>query len=228
MADDDVRIRRRSLAEEVADRLRRDILTGTFSPGARLVAQVLEDRYGVSHIPIREALRILEAERLVTSRRGIGAVVAQVGEKDLHDLYEVRKVLEVHVLRRAIPLYEDAVLGQAHAAFVRLDAATPSDDPAWWLDHRNFHLSLLAPGLTPWSERLLDSIWHSVERYQRLYVLVFGSLEQANREHAALLDAAREGDAEVLVKLWLEHLDDKEASVAMGLQAVRTAEAEAS
>lgn len=228
MADDGVRIRRRSLAEEVADRLRRDILTGTFSPGARLVSQVLEDRYGVSHIPIREALRSLEAERLVTSRRGIGAVVAQVGEQDLHDLYDVRKLLEVDVLRRAIPLYDDAILGQAQAALERLTAATPSDDPAWWLDHRNFHSSLLAPGLTPWSERLLESIWHSVERYQRLYVLVFGSLEQANQEHAALLDAAWEGDTDVLVKLWLDHLDDKEASVAKGLKAVRATEAEAS
>lgn len=227
MADDSAQIRRRPLAEEVADRLRGDILTGVFLPGTRLVSQTLEDRYGVSHIPIREALRSLEAERLVTSRRGVGAVVAEVSEEDLHDLYDMRKLLEVHVLRRAAKNYDDNVIAQMEAAYQRLEATTPGEDSAWWLDHRRFHFSFLEPGLTPWSQRLLESMWYSVERYQRMYVLVFGSVTHANREHATLLEAVRDGDADQLVALWLEHLDDKEASVAAGLHAAHEGEDEA-
>lgn len=222
MVEDGAKIQRRSLAEEVADRLRRDILTGTFPPGARLVSQMLEERYAVSHIPIREALRSLEAERLVNNTRGIGAVVAEVSEEDLHDLYDVRKVLEIHVLRRAVLNYDDACLTRMEDAFELLAATTPGEDPTWWVGHRDFHLSLLAPGLTPWSQRLLQSVWHSVERYQRMYVLVYGSLEQANREHATLLRAARQCDVEALAELWLEHLNDKEASVAAGLHAAQS------
>lgn len=226
VAEDESRIARRSLAEEVADRLRSDILSGRFLPGKRLVSQTLEERYGVSHIPIREALRSLEAERLVLSRRGVGAIVAETGEEDLHDLYDMRKVIEAHVLRRAVDRYDDEALARMEHALDSLAHATPGSDDGWWVEHRDFHSSLLEPGLTPWSERLLHTIWNSVERYQRLYVLVYGSVEVANREHGQLLEAARERDADRLVDLWIAHLEEKEASVAAGLlEAQQDAEA---
>lgn len=218
-SDDSRRIHRRSLAEEVSDRLRLDILSGAFEPGERLVVQTLEERYGVSHIPIREALRSLEAEALVSSRRGVGAVVAGVGLDDLRDLYELRRLVEEHVLRRAVKEYDDEILDDAAERYGRLHGLAPSrTDNEWWPAHRDFHWALLRPGLTPWTDRVLQLIWQSVERYQRLYTLVFGDVHVADVEHHQILDVAREGDPDRLVEKWLEHLDEKEARVAEGFR----------
>lgn len=217
MNDVSPRIQRRSLAEEVSDRLRHDILSGVFQPGERLVVQMLERRYGVSHIPIREALRSLEAESLVTSRRGSGAVVAGVGIEELHDLYELRRLVEEHVLRRAILHYDREVLHDAARQFEHLHGLVPTHgDNAWWHAHRDFHWTLLQPGLTPWTDRVLRLIWQSVERYQRLYTLVFGDVHIADVEHQHILDVARQGDADALVQRWIDHLNEKEARVAEG------------
>lgn len=217
--DDSPRIQRRSLAEEVSERLRLDILSGVFQPGERLVVQTLEDRYGVSHIPIREALRSLEAESLVSSRRGSSAVVTDVTLDDLHDLYELRRVVEEQVLRRAVKEYDDEVLDAAAERYERLHGLVPSrSDNQWWVAHRDFHWSLLRPGLTPWSERVLRLIWQSVERYQRLYTLVFGDVHLADVEHHQILEVARGRDPDRLVQCWIEHLDEKEARVAEGFR----------
>lgn len=210
-------ISRRSLPEQVADRLRDDILSGTFEPGMRLVVSALEERYGVSHIPIREALRSLESESLVTSRRGSGAVVAEVGLEELADLYDLRRLVEADVLRRAVKSYDADLLDRAAASLAHLLSVKPmTEGGEFWPSHRDFHWILMEPGLTPWSHRVLHLIWLSVERYQRLYTLVFGDLEQAHAEHRQMLVLAREGDADALVECWLQHLTEKEQRIANG------------
>jgi DNA-binding GntR family transcriptional regulator len=217
---DDTPIRRRSLPEEVADRLRDDILSGTFRPGMRLVVTSLEERYGVSHIPIREALRILESEALVSSRRGSGAVVAEVGLDELGDLYDMRRLVEGHVLREAVKLYDDDVISRASASLDALLAVQPAaHDGAFWPSHHDFHWTLMRPGLTPWRERVLTLLWQAAERYQRMYTLVFGDVETAHREHRDMLTLATARDADGLVDCWLQHLSEKEQRVANGFRA---------
>jgi DNA-binding GntR family transcriptional regulator len=212
-------IERKSLAEEVATRLREDILASAFSPGQRLVIGALSERYGVSHIPIREALRSLESEALVEYRRGSGNVVAGASLEELHDLYDMRRLLEVHVLRLAVGRYDDDLLETAAEQLRALTEVEPDRrDDEWWRRHEDFHWQLLRPGLTPWSERILRLLWQSVERYQRLYALVFGDVQRANAEHHGILEAARTGDAETLVAVWLQHLAEKEQRVAEGFE----------
>jgi DNA-binding GntR family transcriptional regulator len=212
-------IERKSLAEEVATRLREDILAASFSPGERLVIGALSERYGVSHIPIREALRSLESEALVEYRRGAGNIVASASLDDLHDLYDMRRLLEPHALRLAIAHYDEDLLDGAAALLEALTEVEPDRrDDAWWRRHEDFHWQLLRPGLTPWSERILRLLWQSVERYQRLYALVFGDVHRANVEHHRILEASRTGDADTLVEVWLQHLAEKEQRVAEGFR----------
>lgn len=211
------RIERKSLAEEVAERLRDDILSAAFRPGERLVIGTLSERYGVSHIPVREALKSLESEALVEYSSGAGSQVAATSLDELYDLYDLRRLLETHVLRGAVVRYDDDLLDRAEERLEALVGVSPThEDDAWWRRHEEFHWLLLEPGLSPWSERLLRLLWQAVERYQRLYALVFGDVARANAEHHDLLAAARQRDADALCRVWLQHLDEKRDRVATG------------
>lgn len=217
MDDGNKGIKRQTLAQAVTERLRDEILSGQLSPGQRLIVQTLEERWGVSHIPIREALRELEAEALVESRPGQGVVVAGVDLDELHDLYHLRRLLEGDVLRRGFPSYGPERLQHAQQLLDALLEEEPEPGgSAWWAAHRAFHWAFLEPGCTPWSRRLLNLIWQSCERYQRLYTLVFGSVDQANVEHQHILDVAAGGEVDAFVEEWLAHLDLKEQAIVSG------------
>jgi DNA-binding GntR family transcriptional regulator len=215
---DGLKIERRSLVDQVVEVLRQEILEGAYAPNERLVIDALAVRYGVSQIPVREALRGLEGEGLVEFRSGTGTIVSDVTREELGELYELRRLIEPYVLRRAVLQYDDAMLGDARELLDILTDTTPTrDSDRWWQAHLDFHDALLRPGFTPWSERFLRLIWQSVERYQRLYALVFGDVTRANHEHEALLAAAISRDPDRLIEVWVSHLNEKESRVAEGL-----------
>ncbi|MFF7655159.1 GntR family transcriptional regulator [Streptomyces sp. NPDC007983] len=85
---------RRISAHAVCTAIRDDIISGTYPPGSRLAEELLARRYGVSRVPVREALRTLESEGFVTTRRHAGACVAQPSEKEAADLLDIRALLE--------------------------------------------------------------------------------------------------------------------------------------
>ncbi|MDT3397687.1 GntR family transcriptional regulator [Streptomyces sp. B1866] len=85
---------RRISAHAVCTAIRDDIVSGAFAPGSRLTEELLARRYGVSRVPVREALRTLESEGFVTTRRHAGACVAQPSEREAADLLDIRALLE--------------------------------------------------------------------------------------------------------------------------------------
>jgi DNA-binding GntR family transcriptional regulator len=216
----DDRIEQVNLPQRVANWLRNQILSGAREPGAPLVVRDLVERLGVSHIPIREALRELEAESLVVSRPGQSVVVAGVDIEELRDLYRLRRLIEVDAVRRAFGAYTPEYLDEANAIFDELRELTPrQDDSQWWGVHKRYHWWFLEPGLTPWSTKLLQLVWQASERYQRLYTLVFGSVDDANVEHERILAVATGNDLEAFVEAWLHHLDRTEETIASGYMA---------
>ena len=217
---DSHRLDRASLAKQAAARLRDEILSGAAPPGERLVVRDLVERWGVSHIPIREALRELEAESLVESRPRQGVVVAGVDIDELADLYRLRRLLEVDAIRRAFAHFTDDHVRGARGALDDLLALRPQQRKGnWWEAHQRYHWAFLQPGLSPWATRLLQLVWQSCERYQRLYTLVFGSVDDANREHHRILEAATGSDVDVFLDAWLVHLDHTESTIASGYRA---------
>lgn len=220
VSTNDDKIEQVNLSQRVATWLRNEILSGAREPGAPIVVRDLVERLGVSHIPIREALRELEAESLVVSRPGQSVVVAAVDLDELHDLYRLRRLIEVDAIRRAFPGYTPEFLDGARVLFEDLLELTPSqDDSRWWAVHKRYHWWFLEPGLTPWATKLLQLVWQSSERYQRLYTLVFGSVDDANVEHSRVLGVAAGGDVEAFVDAWLHHLDRTEETIASGYRA---------
>jgi len=214
------RIEQVSLSQQVATKLRTEILSGAIEPGAPIVVRDLVERLGVSHIPIREALRALEAESLVVSRPGQSVIVSGVDLDELLDLYRLRRLIEVDAIRRAFPLYTAEFLDEARRIYEELLRLAPSQaDSRWWASHRLYHWWFLEPGLTPWSTKLLTLVWQTSERYQRLYILVFGSAEEANVEHDRVLAEASSGDLDSFIDAWLHHLDRTEESIVSGYMA---------
>jgi DNA-binding GntR family transcriptional regulator len=217
---DGQRLDRESLATQAAARLRHEILSGAAPPGTRILVRDLVERWGVSHIPIREALRELEAESLIESRPRQGVVVARVDIDELGDLYRLRRLLEVDAVRRGFGTFTDDHVRRARHALDELLALTPQQrDGNWWAAHQRYHWAFLEPGLSPWATKLLQLLWQSCERYQRLYTLVFGSVDDANREHHRILDAAAGDDVDAFLEAWLQHLDHTERTVACGYRA---------
>lgn len=214
------RIEQVNLSQQVATKLRTDILSGAIEPGAPIVVRDLVERLGVSHIPIREALRELEAESLVVSRPGHSVIVSGVDLDELHDIYRLRRLIEIDAIRRAFPHYTPEYLDDARKTYGQLLELPPKQaESRWWGVHRQYHWAFLEPGMTAWSTKLLKLVWQTAERYQRLYILVFGSVEQANEEHDRMLTVAANGDLDSFIDAWLHHLDRTEESIASGYRA---------
>lgn len=205
-------IQRVSMVDNVTELLRHDLLAGEIMPGERIKISDLEKRFGVSHIPIREAVRRLESEGLIVAMPQRAAVAAGVDLDDLAGLYDLRRIIECDVIRRAVDTMTTEQVDAVRVALERLEAiANDHDSPAFWELHRDFHWMLLQPGATAWIERVLDQIWLASQRYVRLFVSE--TLDDAMRDHRGLLELCERGDGVGAAELLRRHLDRTEFSV---------------
>jgi DNA-binding GntR family transcriptional regulator len=210
-------IRRVSLVDDVTERLRSALLIGEIQPGERIRVTELEKRFGVSHIPIREALRRLESEGLVVRLPQRAAVAAGVALDDLEGLYDLRRLIEGQVARRAVERMTDDDLARIREAAEALEgAADDPDSPAFWQLHSEFHWVILQPGGSDWIRRVLDQLWQAAERYVRLFVSTFGPVDDALSQHRGLVAACEARDADALYERLIEHLDLTERTVREG------------
>ena len=186
---------------------REAILSGAHPPGSRLLVSTIAAENGVSTIPVREAIRRLESERLVAIELNRGATVTPVSVDDLRDIYETRIVMECHALRRAYPRLSEEVLRGARADLERMTALLHAGrDRDAFLHHRAFHYALYEPAGSPWSMHVIAQLWSGAERYLRLSAGMRDSPEEFAAEHEEVLAAVAEGDADAAVARLEEHL----------------------
>jgi len=205
-------IQRVSMVDNVTERLRHDLLAGEIRPGERIKVAELEKRFGVSHIPIREAVRRLEAEGLIVAMPQRAAVAAGVDLDDLNGLYDLRRIIECEVIRRSAKVMTDEQLDSVQSALEGLEAvANDHDSPRFWELHRDFHWALLEPGASAWIERVLDQIWLASQRYVRLFVSK--TLGDAMHDHRLLRDLCVQRDGTGAAELLRRHLDRTEFAV---------------
>ena len=199
-------IRRVSLVDNVTVGLRNALLNGEIRPGDRIRVPELEKRFGVSHIPIREALRRLEAEGLVVTNPQRAAVAAGVDLEDLTALYDLRRMVECDVIHRSVAAMTDEEVGTVRAALAALrEVESRVDSDEFWQRHREFHWALLEPGATAWVKRVVDQTGIASERYVRIFV--GETAADAMRDHCELLEACESRDAERAADVLLRHLD---------------------
>lgn len=205
---------RRSVAGRVTEWIRDAILTGELAPGHRITVEHLARSLGTSHIPVREALNRLEAESLVTSEAHRWTVVKDLSVAELADLYQLRRLVECGYAAVEVPAGA-APLDRIDELLEELVVASSSDGGRdFWDVHRRFHRALLAPALAGWGTRVLDLVWQSSERYQRLYAKTHGeAFDEANDEHREMVDLVRRGDRAELAAAIGRHLTRTEAAL---------------
>jgi DNA-binding GntR family transcriptional regulator len=193
--EQDLPIQRQTVTTLAADRLREKILRGAYPEGVPLRQDALATELGVSRIPVREALRQLEVEGLVTFSPHVGAVVSTLSLGEIMELFDVRALLESDVLRRSIPRLRPADLERAAEILDAYEAAFRGGDVATWgvLNWR-FHSTLLGAADRPLTMGLLQTLHNQSDRYTRLQLSLTHGETRADEEHRAILKAVREGD----------------------------------
>jgi DNA-binding GntR family transcriptional regulator len=200
-------IERKSIVQMAAEALREKILRGEYAEGAALRQDAIAAQLGVSRIPVREALRQLEAEGLVSFSPHHGAVVPSLSLPEIEELFELRALLESDLLRKAVPHIDAPVLARAAKILDDYDDAFDRRDIATWGTlNWAFHATLLAAAGYPLTLGVLANLHSQSERYMRLQLSLTHGERRASDEHHAILAAAAAGDADRAARLLARHI----------------------
>jgi len=196
-----------STPDAVREALRRAISAGELAPGIQLRQDELAEKFGTSRIPVREALRQLEAMGLVAMRTHRGAVVTTVPTEQVEELFELRALLEGDLLARAVPRLTDQDIAESGAIFDQLEASFRQQDMAsWGRLNWAFHRRLYVPAHRTQTLAILEGINLQTERFIRLHLVVTDGIESAERDHRALLRLCALRDADRAVPFLREHI----------------------
>ncbi|AIB12067.1 GntR family transcriptional regulator [Azospirillum argentinense] len=198
------RPRHRTTAEFVEATLREAILSGVIAPGTPLRQEELAETFGVSRMPVREALRQLEARALAEFHPHRGAVVAEISAADGADIGAIRMALEPMALRLSLPGLTAADLDQAEELIAEMDGEA---DPGRMGElNRRFHMTLYARAGRPRLLALTEQHLLAADRYLRFQFAALGYRPRSQDEHRALLAACRAGDADTACRLVTDHV----------------------
>jgi len=219
-----VAARKMSTVDLVLHEIRHSILTGALPPGQAFTVPALTEQLGISHVPVREALRQLEAQGLVVLSPSRSAIVTPLDPDDLQSVYRLRMRLEPELAARAVGAHSDEDLAEL-ARLIRASFSPPAEEQHFD-NHRQFHEQLILPAASNWDLRVLRPLWYASERYTRLVFDPIDVPEETaavrQRAHERLLVAARTRDPHRLHDELSRHL---EANLAEVLEALEVASA---
>jgi DNA-binding GntR family transcriptional regulator len=193
--------------------LRRQILAGELAPGSQIVQDTIAERLGLSRVPVREALKILEGEGQVTYHAHHGYYVTKLDIDELLETYRIRALLEADCVRVAVPRLGPEDLARMAAALDDMTATARSERlVAFSAANRRFHFALLEPSGMTRMVKIIRQLWDATEPYRSLYFADPRHRDVVDAEHREILRATRERDTGRLNELLDEHrqhaLDD--------------------
>ena len=201
----------KALYEEVAEQLRQRIFRRELEPGSWIDELKIAEEFGISRTPLREALKVLAAEGLVTMKVRRGAYVTEMSEKDLRDVYHLLSLLESDaagvVAERATP-EQQQTLRDLHA---ELESAAGNREAFFSVNER-FHMALLDMADNRWRSQMVADLRKVMKLNRHNSLFKQGRIEDSLREHRAILDAMLARDAEGTRRAMQAHF-------AQGLQA---------
>lgn len=198
--------RRPTAQDAVLAGLRTDILTGGLGPGDQVVQEALAERYGVSRVPVREALKMLEAEGQVVYHPHRGYFIAELSVADLLEVYRLRSLLEAEALRVAVPALTEPDVDAMAGLSADVDrAAAAGDVLAMTAANRRFHFAIFDAAGLPRLTRLLHQLWDATDAYRALYFRQEANRSRVADEHAGIIEALRAGQAQHVIELHEAH-----------------------
>jgi DNA-binding GntR family transcriptional regulator len=188
----------RALYEEVAELLRQRIFSRELEPGSWIDELKLADEYGISRTPLREALKVLAAEGLVTMKVRRGAYVTEVSEKDLADVYHLLSLLESDAAGVVARHASDVQLAELDALHAELEAAAAPghvDRENFFAINERFHMRLLAIANNRWRDQMVADLRKVMKLNRHNSLLKSGRIGESLKEHRGIMAAIKSRDA---------------------------------
>lgn len=185
--------------------LRTEILTGRLTGGTPIQQQGVATRLGISRIPVRDALRHLIAEGLVSAESNRRVVVTKLGDKDLFELFAMRAVLEGLAARHAMSALTKTDFERLKWLAARMDETETASD-VWVPMHREFHELICRRSGMPRLVREIDRLRRSVEPYVRVLIALHGAAELRVSRHRTLVTKLRDANADRAEELCRAHV----------------------
>jgi DNA-binding GntR family transcriptional regulator len=198
------RTHKQSSHELVAAVLREAITTGMLRANQPLPQDEIAAQLRVSHIPVREALRQLQSEGLVSYQANRGATVTALSTDEIEEIYEIRAILECAAIRRAAPRLSAETLEEASRTLDAAERATESS--VWGTLDVDFHRLVYALDDRPRMDELITGLLRRVDRYWTLHGLMLKHRDAFDREHRAMLAALLHRNGEVAAHILEQHL----------------------
>ena len=194
----------RALYEEVAELLRQRIYRRELEPGSWIDELKIAEEYGISRTPLREALKVLAAEGLVTMKVRRGAYVTEVSEQDLHNVYHLLGLLESDAAGVVATQATAAEQQELQALHDELEAAAADRDRFFALNER-FHMRLLEIADNRWRDQMVADLRKVMKLNRQNSLLKSGRIEESLAEHRAIMAALRRRDAAGAAKAMQAH-----------------------
>lgn len=192
--------------EAVLDEVRRFIATGQLAPGQKIVQDALAVKLGVSRVPLREALKILEGEGQVSYVAHRGYFVTELSLSDLLEVYRIREILETEAVVIGVPKMTTEDLDRLEEAERDVQAASNiADVIAMTAANRRFHFAILEACALPRLVWLIRLLWDATEVYRSVYYNDAGNRDVVQAEHRALVAAAKAGDVSTTLLVLTQH-----------------------
>ncbi len=203
------RLKPRPLYEEVAELLRQRIFSGKASdvqPGAWIDELKLAAEYGISRTPLREAIKVLAAEGLVTMKMRRGAYVTEVNDKDLHDVFHLMAVLESDAAAIAAKTVTVAQLQELEGLHHQLEKST-KDRAKFFTLNEAFHVKVLQIANNKWRDQMVADLRKVMKLNRAQSLLKAGRIEESLAEHAAIMAALKKRDTVAAQAAMLAHIE---------------------
>ena len=193
-------------SHRIAASLREEILSGKFAPGTRILQEDIAEQFGASRSPVREALRMLDADGLVTLVANTGAWIAQLSLTECEEMYQIRERVEPLLLNSSMPNLTEESLDRL--AILAHEMEANRDVENFLRLDREFHLLSYSGASTALLGDMVQRLWNTTQHYRRAYTRLLASngFKTAHYEHHLLLAAITRGDTEDAERILYGHI----------------------
>lgn len=195
-----------SISQQIYDHIKNDILSGTYTPGDRLLVLELADRFKVSQAPVREALERLKFDELIIGSPNKGSVVSNISAKEIRDIFELREVVEVYAVHKALPLLGEDDFRHMEQKVRQMEEAVLQQDMLRILQcDLEFHGYLYERC----DNQMALDIWNRMKMKMMHFMSIsvrVNTTDQLVEEHFSLLEILKSGDLKTAEKRFKQHM----------------------